>query len=67
MRKILCNGLVPLLIVQVQKSDRDYLFWTKCLVLKPPVINITCMCVSFARPIEFSIAISASLEELELR
>ena len=26
------NVLVPLLVVQVQNIDRDYLFWTKCLV-----------------------------------
>ena len=35
--------------------------------LESPAINMACMFVSLARPIEFSIAISMSLEELGLR
>ena len=42
----------------------DQVFGLRMSRLTSPVINMSCMIVSFARPIEFSIAISASLEEL---
>ena len=59
------------ILYQVQITDRDYLFSTKCLSISKlksqTILNMSCMFVSFVRPIEFSISRSVSLEELRLR